>query len=139
MGKRKTRNETDTDLLLSSIIEGLHRKKGKDVVSLDLSKIENSVCKHFVICHGESNTQVDALADSVMDTVLETIGEKVWHKEGKSNATWVLLDYADIVVHIFQKSYRDFYKLEDLWADAKLTKHEDVVKPKGEKKNVRRK
>ena len=111
MAKRKTRIESETDLLLASIIEGIHRRKGKDVVSLDLSKIENSVCKHFVICHGDSNTQVDAIADSVIDTVIETTGEKVWHKEGKSNATWVLLDYADIVVHIFQKSYRDFYVL----------------------------
>jgi ribosome-associated protein len=134
MAKRKTKIESETDLLLASIIEGIHRRKGKDVVSLDLSKIENSVCKHFVICHGDSNTQVDAIADSVIDTVIEATGEKVWHKEGKSNATWVLLDYADIVVHIFQKSYRDFYKLEDLWADAKLSKHEDVVKSKGEKK-----
>ena len=128
MGKRKTKIETNTDLLLLSIVEGLHRKKGKDVVSLDLSKIENSVCKHFVICHGDSNTQVDALADSVEDTVQKMTGEKVWHKEGKNTATWILLDYSDVVVHIFQKSHRDFYKLEDLWADAKLTKHEDIAK-----------
>ena len=134
MGKRKIKKETETDALLSSIIEGIHKKKGKEVVSLDLTKIENAVCKYFVICHGDSNTQVDALADSVMETVLETIGEKVWRKEGKSNATWVLLDYADIVVHIFQKPYRDFYKLEDLWADANMIKYEDVVKSKGEKK-----
>ncbi|OFX85769.1 MAG: ribosome silencing factor [Bacteroidetes bacterium GWF2_33_16] len=134
MGKRKVKVETGTEALLASIVEGIHRKKGKEVVSLDLTKIENAVCKYFVVCHGESNTQVDALADSVMDTVLETIGEKVWHKEGKSTATWILLDYADVVVHIFQKSYRDFYKIEDLWADAKLTKYEDVVKSKGETK-----
>jgi len=134
MGKRKIKKETETEALLSSIIEGIHRKKGKEVVSLDLTKIENAVCKYFVICHGDSNTQVDALADSVMETVMETIGEKVWRKEGKSNATWVLLDYADIVVHIFQKSYRDFYKLEDLWADANMIKYEDVVKSKGETK-----
>lgn len=130
MGKRKVRIETETDALLAAVIEGLHRKKGKEVVSLDLTSLENSVCKHFVVCHGDSNTQVEALADSVMDTVKETTGEKVWHKEGLGNSTWVLLDYADIVVHIFQKQYRDFYKIEDLWADAKLTKHEDVVKSK---------
>ena len=128
MAKRKTSTETDTEKLVSSIIEGIHRKKGKDVISLNLSKLENAVCKYFVICQGESNTQVDALADSVEDTVREITGEKVWHKEGKNTATWILLDYSDVVVHIFQKTYRDFYKLEDLWADAKLTKHEDIAK-----------
>ena len=128
MAKRKTTTETDTEKLVNSIIEGIHKKKGKEVISLNLSKLDNAVCKYFVICHGESNTQVDALADSVEDTVLEMTGEKVWHKEGKNTATWILLDYSDVVVHIFQKTYRDFYKLEDLWADAKLTKHEDIVK-----------
>ena len=128
MAKRKTTTETDTEKLVNSIIEGIHKKKGKEVISLNLSKLDNAVCKYFVICHGESNTQVDALADSVEDTVLEMTGEKVWHKEGKNTATWILLDYSDVVVHIFQKTYRDFYKLEDLWADAKLTKHEDIAK-----------
>jgi len=128
MAKRKTTTETDTEKLVISIIEGIHKKKGKEVISLNLSKLDNAVCKYFIICHGESNTQVDALADSVEDTVREMTGEKVWHKEGKNTATWILLDYSDVVVHIFQKTYRDFYKLEDLWADAKLTKHEDIVK-----------
>jgi ribosome-associated protein len=85
------------------------------------------VCKYFVICHGDSNTQVSALADSVIKTVRVETGEKVWHKEGLNNATWVLLDYSDVVIHIFQKEYRDFYKLEELWADAKLTEHNDVI------------
>ncbi|OFX63136.1 MAG: ribosome silencing factor, partial [Bacteroidetes bacterium GWB2_32_14] len=128
MAKRKIRTEANTDILVNSIIEGIHKKKGKEVVSLDLTKIENAVCKYFVICHGDSNTQVDAIADSVEETVREMAGEKVWRKEGKTNATWILLDYADVVVHIFQKAYRDFYKLEDLWADAKLLKYEDSAK-----------
>lgn len=132
MAKRKIRTEVNTDILVNSIIEGIHKKKGKEVVSLDLTKIENAVCKYFVICHGDSNTQVDAIADSVEETVREMAGEKVWRKEGKTNATWILLDYADVVVHIFQKAYRDFYKLEDLWADAKLLKYEDSAKNKGE-------
>nr|MDA3954201.1 ribosome silencing factor [Bacteroidales bacterium] len=101
--------------------------KGQNIVSLDLTEIENSVCKYFVICHGDSNTQVSALADSVIKTVRVETGEKVWHKEGLNNATWVLLDYSDVVIHIFQKEYRDFYKLEELWADAKLTEHNDVI------------
>lgn len=119
--------KTNTKEIVKAAIEGVLKKKGKDVVSLDLTEIENSVCKYFVICHGDSNTQVDALADSVLETVREETGEKAWHKEGLENATWVLLDYSDVVIHIFQKEYRDFYNLEELWADAKLTAHDDVI------------
>jgi len=125
MGKRKSKTQENTTNLLGSIIEGLHKKKGKDVVSIDMTEIENSICKYFVICHGDSNTQVEALADSVLDTVREDTGEKAWHKEGLENATWVLLDYSDVVVHIFQKQYRDLYKLEELWADGRLKHYED--------------
>jgi len=125
MGKRKSKTQENTINLLGSIVEGLHKKKAKDVVSIDMTEIENSICKYFVICHGDSNTQVEALADSVLDTVREDTGEKAWHKEGLENATWVLLDYSDVVVHIFQKQYRDLYKLEELWADGKLKHYED--------------
>ena len=125
MIKQKRKVKEDTKELLNAIIEGLHKKKGKELVSLDLTKLENSVCKYFIICHGDSNTQVEALADSVLETVKEETGQKAWHKEGLTNATWVLIDYADVVVHIFQKEYRDLYKLEELWADAELNYHED--------------
>ncbi len=120
-----SRQETNTKEIVSAVLEGILKKKGKDLVSLDLTEIENSVCKYFIICHGDSNKQVEALADSVLEVVKQETGEKVWHKEGLNTATWVLLDYSDVVVHIFQKEYRDFYKLEDLWADAKLTRHDD--------------
>lgn len=126
MVKEKSKKEDNTIELVNAIVEGLHKKKGNEVVSLDLTQIENSVCKYFVICHGDSDRQVEALADSVLETVREETGEKAWHKEGLEHATWVLLDYSDVVVHIFQKHYRDLYKLEDLWADAKSTQHEDV-------------
>ena len=125
MAKQKSKAKTNTKDIVSAAIEGILKKKGKDPVSLDLTKLENSVCKYFIICHGDSNTQVDALADSVIDTIREETGEKVWHKEGLGNSTWVLLDYADVVVHIFQNEYRGFYKLEELWADAKLTHYDD--------------
>jgi len=125
MAKRKSKTKSNTKEIVRAAVEGILKKKGNDLVSLDLTEIENSVCKYFVICHGDSNTQVSALADSVLETVREETGEKVWHKEGLNNATWVLLDYSDVVVHIFQKEYRDFYKLEELWADAKLTEHND--------------
>lgn len=122
---RSGRRETNTKEIVNAAIEGILKKKGKDPVSLDLTEIENSVCKYFIICHGDSNTQVEALADSVLEFVKEETREKAWHKEGLNTATWVLLDYSDVVVHIFQKEYRDFYKLEELWADAKLTRYDD--------------
>ncbi|NOQ26030.1 MAG: ribosome silencing factor [Bacteroidales bacterium] len=127
MAKQKRTTKTNTKEIVAAAIEGILKIKGKDLVSLDLTEIENSVCKYFVICHGDSNVQVSALADSVLKNVREETGEKVWHKEGLDNATWVLLDYSDVVIHIFQKEYRDFYKLEELWADAKITAHDDVI------------
>ena len=130
MVKQKKDTNKSTKDLVKAIIEGLHKKKGKEVVSLDLSELENSVCKYFVICHADSDRQVEALAHSVLETAQEETGEKAWHKEGLDNATWVLLDYSDVVVHIFQKEYRDLYKLEDLWADAKLIEHEDISNKK---------
>ncbi|MDP4187626.1 MAG: ribosome silencing factor [Bacteroidota bacterium] len=109
-----------TDELKQWIIEGIRSRKGKDILYLDLSAIENSVTDSFIICHGDSTTQVAAIGDSVMQIVEEKLHEDVWHTEGYENAQWVLLDYGSIVVHIFQKYYRDFYNLEDLWADAKI-------------------
>lgn len=109
-----------TDELKRWIIEGIRSRKGKDILYLDLSAIENSVTDSFIICHGDSTTQVAAIGDSVMQIVEEKLHEDVWHTEGYENAQWVLLDYGSIVVHIFQKYYRDFYNLEDLWADAKI-------------------
>ncbi len=119
------KKEVELQEMLNSIIEGILEKKGKDIVNLDMRHIDNSVCEYFVICHGDSNTQVDAIADSVQDKVRENLNEKVWHKEGMNNSTWVLLDYSNIIVHIFQKEHRDFYKLEDLWGDSIITRVED--------------
>ncbi|MBI9054172.1 MAG: ribosome silencing factor [Bacteroidales bacterium] len=130
MVKQGNKANKNTNKLVEAIVEGLFKKKGLDVVSLDLTEIENTVCKYFVVCHADSDRQVEALAYSVVETVREETGEKVWHKEGLDTSTWVLLDYADVVVHIFQKDYRDLYKLEELWADAKLNKHIDDNKLK---------
>lgn len=110
--------------IISSILEGIKRKKGKQIININLSEIQNSFCQNFIICHAESNTQVNAIAKSVQDTVFEEHNQKVWHKEGLDNCQWVLLDYADIIVHIFQKDFRDFYRLEDMWADASIDKIE---------------
>ena len=119
--------KTQTDKLVSIIAEGIFRKKGKRVVSLDLSKIENSICKYFVICHGESTTQTAAIGESVVEVVRNELGEKPFHKEGFQQANWVLLDYGDVIVHIFLESYRELYRLEDLWADAKFEAISEVI------------
>ncbi len=114
-----------TSELVQAVIEGLQETKAEDIVKIDLRNIDGAVCKYFIICNGTSSTHVNALADSTEDYVYEQINEKVWKKEGIQNAQWILLDYADVVVHIFQKEYRDFYQLEKLWADAPITKIED--------------
>ncbi|HPR59976.1 MAG TPA: ribosome silencing factor [Prolixibacteraceae bacterium] len=110
-------SDTTTDLI-DAIIEGVRRKKGHGILDLDLTKINNTECNHFIICHGTSNTQVEAIAGSVEETVEEITGQNVWHTDGYKNAQWILLDYADIMVHVFQEEWRKHYDLEQLWADA---------------------
>jgi ribosome-associated protein len=107
--------------LVDSIIEGMDDRKAEKITVLDLSDIENSVCDYFVICEGNSNTQVDAIASSVEEKVRQKTGEKPWHVEGQDLAEWVLVDYVDTVAHVFQRSTREFYDLEGLWGDAKIT------------------
>lgn len=113
------------NLLLENIIEGILRKKGQEIIDIDLTKINSTICDHFVICHAESSTQVGAIADSIEKQVKENLRTKVGHREGMQNATWVLLDYNDVVVHIFQKEVREYYKLEELWGDASLSRIEE--------------
>ncbi len=106
-------------ILCDTIVEGMQENKAKDIVILDLREISNAVCDYFVICSGESSTQVDGISSTVQRHTRKTIQEKPWHVEGKTNSEWILLDYVDVVVHIFYKDARSFYDLEDLWADAK--------------------
>lgn len=110
----------NTDQLLTSIVDALETIKGEDIRMLDLRNIENAVCKYFIVCTGNSNTQVNALAGSVQKKVSQSLREKPFHVEGTETAEWVLLDYIDVVVHIFQKSIREYYDIESLWGDAKL-------------------
>lgn len=106
------------DQLIAEIIKGIEEVKGADISLLDLRKIENTVCDYFVLCNGSSNTQVSAIAQSVQKHVGKNLKEKPWHVEGESNAEWILVDYIDVVVHVFQKNVREFYDLESLWGDA---------------------
>lgn len=96
------------------------------LLKIDLRRIENCFCSFFVICHGTSNTHVTSLTDSVYDEANEKLGEKPLHVEGEQQAQWVVLDYGNVVVHIFQKEQRDYYQLEDFWADAEITNVEKI-------------
>jgi len=115
-----------TNSLIKSVVKGIFEKQGKDVVKIDLRTFENRITDYFIICHGNSVTQVDSITSSVEETVRKETGEKPAHIEGLENCFWVLLDYIDVVVHIFQEEYRNFYSLESLWADAEIEKLEDV-------------
>ena len=111
---------------IEAILEGIHRTKGKQIIKIDLTTVNHTECSYFIICHGNSSTQVDAIAHSVEETVEEFTGATVWHSDGYRNAFWILLDYGEIMVHIFRKEARDFYNLEGLWADAKITEIEEI-------------
>lgn len=106
------------DPLVEFAIHEIREKKGKDINLLDLSGIPTAVCKYFLICNGDSTTQVQALADSIIEEVRKATGEKPWHTEGYDNKEWILIDYSDLVIHVFLPEVRDFYGIEHLWADA---------------------
>ncbi|MEO8761526.1 MAG: ribosome silencing factor [Bacteroidia bacterium] len=108
--------------LLDSIIDGLEERKAKNITILDLSNIKNRSFDYFVIADAESSTHVDSIASSVEETVKKQLDERPFHTEGWENAEWILLDYVDIMVHVFQQQTRDFYRLEELWADAEITR-----------------
>jgi ribosome-associated protein len=120
-----TKVKEETDKILEGVLEGIRKIKGKEIAIVDLNTINHTECGYFVICHGNSNTQTNSIALSVEETVKDLTGVNAWHKDGYRNSIWILLDYGDIMVHVFQKEYRDFYNLEGLWADAKITKLED--------------
>ena len=111
----------NTDDLISVIIKGIDDVKGDDIQLLDLRGIENTVCDYFIICSGNSNTQVNAITGSVQKLVSKELKDKPWHVEGQNNSEWILMDYVNVVVHVFQNHVREFYDIESLWGDAKIT------------------
>jgi ribosome-associated protein len=124
MQKRKA----SADELIALILQGIEDVKGHDIMLLDLRDIDNTVCDYFIICNGTSNTQVNAIVGSIQKTVSKAIKDKPWHVEGENNAEWVLMDYVNVVVHVFQKHIREFYDIEGLWGDAKFTEIESSIK-----------
>jgi ribosome-associated protein len=115
----------NNSLLTNNILDGILEIKGKNITVLNLEKVENAFCDEFIICHAESNTQVNAIAGAIEKKVKDNLDLRVHHREGLDNSVWVLLDFGDVIVHIFQTEYRDFYKLEELWGDATTTRIEE--------------
>lgn len=116
----------ETKQLIETIREGIQEKKGKNIVVADLTDIENTICNYFVICQGNSPSQVEAIVDSVKEHTREKAHCKPFAVDGLNNAQWVAMDYADVLVHVFLPEVRDFYNLEHLWADAQLTHIPDI-------------
>lgn len=123
----KNAQGTASARLVDAVVEGIQEVKGKDIVHLDLRDVPNTVCEHFIICHGDSTTQVEAIFNSVERTTREKLKEKPWHSEGQRNAEWILMDYVDVVVHIFHRDKRGHYALEELWGDATRKHYENVA------------
>ena len=111
----------NASLLIDEIINGIENVKGEEIQVMDLSNIENTPCKFFIICSGNSNTQVMAIVNSILKKVSKKIQEKPLNTEGLEVAEWVLIDYINVVVHVFQRKTREFYNIEELWGDAKST------------------
>lgn len=114
----KDNKDDESKILCDTIVEGMQENKAQDIVVLDLRNIESAVCDYFVICSGESSTQVDGISSTVMRHTRKELSEKPWSVEGKTNREWILLDYVSVVAHVFYKETREFFDLEELWADA---------------------
>ncbi len=113
------KKKQDSEKLADLIVKGMQEKKATDILVMDLREIKNAVADFFIICSGNSDKQLGAIADSVDEFVYKGANEKVWHMEGKNNKEWMLLDYITVVAHVFRKDKREFYGLENLWGDAK--------------------
>ena len=119
--KKKAEKKADKINLSDIIVNGMLEKKALDITIIDLKSIKNAVADYFIICSGNSDTQVDAISTSIEEEVYKTTSQNPWHKEGQQNKEWILIDYVDVVAHVFKKDKRQFYALEELWGDAKIT------------------
>ena len=122
-GKKTTKSKiakAGAEPLVDAVVHGMEEVKAHNIVVMDLRQVPNALSDFFVVCHGTSNTQVQAIADSVEKETHRLLQDEPAHTEGARNATWILMDYVNVIVHIFSKDARDFYALEDLWADASV-------------------
>ena len=110
-----------SDELSQLVIKGMQEKKASSIVIMNLKKVKNAVADYFIICSGSSDTQINAIADSVEEEIYKLSKQNPWQREGRENKEWVLIDYVDVVAHVFRKDRRDFYALEELWGDAQIT------------------
>ena len=123
----KRRKVDHSEKLSQFIVKGMQEKKASGIVVMDLRSVRNAVADFFVICSGNSDKQLDAIADSIDDEVYKGLKENPWHTEGKNNKEWMLLDYTSVVAHIFKKDRRSFYSLEKLWGDAEITADDGAI------------
>lgn len=122
--KQSPTSENSTELA-GAIVDAILDKKGHQVVKIDLREIQEAVTDYFIVCHGDSDVQAKAIAGNVEKEIKEKFGTKPFFSEGQSQADWVLLDYFDVVVHVFQREKRDFFQLEELWSDGTVTRYDD--------------
>ncbi|MCE3227739.1 MAG: Iojap family protein [Bacteroidetes bacterium] len=118
---KKTVTKEETSSLLDAIVEGMREKKARNIMIMNLSNIPNRAFDYFVICDADSKVHVESIADGIEETVLKLSGEKAYHSEGQQNSEWILIDYINIVAHVFLREMRDYYNLEALWGDAEVT------------------
>ena len=118
--KKLVKKQNESDLLMKSVVKGMKEKKAKEIVCIDLREIKNAITDFFVVCHADSRTHIDAIARSIEEIVLKNSGEEPVHREGFTNAEWILLDYTNVVAHVFMQEKREFYGIERLWADAHI-------------------
>ncbi|RDV15095.1 ribosome silencing factor [Pontibacter diazotrophicus] len=117
---KETKVEATSDILAELVVKGMQEKKATDIVIINLKSLKNAVSDYFVIASANSDTQIDAIASSIEEEVFKAVRQNPWQSEGRTNNEWVLLDYVDVVAHIFLKDKRQFYALEELWGDAKI-------------------
>jgi len=123
--KKKKKGTSESEKLAEVIVKGMQEKKASEIVVMDLRDVKNAVTDFFIVCSGNSDKQLSAIADGIDEFVQKELKENPWHSEGKNNKEWMLLDYINVVAHIFRKDRREFFALEQLWGDAKITEIED--------------
>ena len=123
---KETKVEATSDILAELVVKGMQERKASDIVVMNLKSLKNAVSDYFVIASATSDTQLDAIATAIEEEVHKAIGQNPWQTEGRTNKEWVLLDYVDVVAHVFLKDKREFYALEELWGDAKIEHVESI-------------